>query len=466
MKKWIVTLLCLLLTCTVCASAACAESLVYRGTVPWEMQNQFESASPDITLENQWGNTNEAFISQALTNRDATFDVLTINANFVYSRMLEKGLLGDLSASEALTADMQTLDPALLPLLTDANGHLRAYPAQITLSQWHINEGFWRLIFGDQPIPSTMEELLTAWLAYETDYADDYPGLDFYEGFTYEYLCELLIREYAMQYEVPGEALSLDTPALRQALELLAQIRDARKLAGKATAAADYENGWMEVATIVNRGHGVQVMQQHLGLDSGLAPELYGVPVTDDTVMPLAFAAGDPVKINASMSVYVINPYAAHPEAALRLIEFAALADSDPYVTYAIHPQWTEPVVNPAYDLFMGFYEEEKASLEARLAEADPADAADLKDELALCEYHIAQLERSRWAISPEGLEAYRAISDQLDFHMDSIWVGTGTNAQSVIRETCARYAAGTMSLDMFLRELTDRMAMIILENQ
>lgn len=465
MKKILSALLSLLLTLTLCTSA-CAETLVYRGIIPWEMDQLFASACPDITLESQWGNNTEAFISQALTNRDSTFDVLVIGANYVYSRMLDKGLLGDLSASDALTADMLTLDPAILSLLTDADGRLRAYPANISLSQWRINEGFWRLIFGDQPIPSTMEELLTAWLAYETDYADDYPGLDFNENFTYEYLCERIIREYALQYEVPGEALDLNTPALRRALELLAQINDVRKRAGKATTAEDYENGWAEVATIVNYGSGEQVMAQRLNLDSGLAPELYGVPVVDDTPMPLAFAAGDPIKINAKMDVYVINPYSEHQEAALRLIECAALADSNPYVTYAIHPQWTEPVLNPNYDLFMGIYLEEKASLEARLAEADPADVADLRDELALCQYHIEQLERIRWAISTEELEAYRAISGQLDFHVQSVWTGSGTNAQSVIRETCARYAAGTMSLDMFLRELSDRMGMIIQENQ
>lgn len=465
MKKILSALLGLLLALTLC-SAACAETLVYRGAISWEMTNLFQSANPDIALENQWGNNTEAFISQALTNRDASFDVLVINANYAYARMLEKGLAGDLSASEALTADMLTLDPAILSLLTDAEGRLRAYPAQISLSQWRVNEGFWRLVFGDQPIPSTMEELLTAWLTYETDHADDYPDLDFFENFTYEFLCERLIREYAMQYEVPGEALDLNTPALRQALELLAQIRDVRRRAGKPTMSADYENGWAEVATIVNFGNGEQVMAQHLGLDSGLAPELYGVPVFGHTAMPLAFAEGDPVKINASMSVYVINPYSEHQEAALRLIECAALADSNPYVTYAIHPQWTEPVANPTYALFMGIYQEEKASLEARLADADPSDAADLRDELALCQYHIDQIETTRWAISTEKLEAYRAISGQLDFHMDSVWVGTGTNAQSVITETCARYAAGTMSLDMFLRELSDRMGMIIQENQ
>ena len=466
MKKHLFVLPSLLLALIFCTSAACAETLVYRGTIPWDMQKLFESSHPDITLENQWGINNETFISQTLTNRDATFDVLVINANYVYTRMLEKGLLGDLSASEALTADMQTLDPMILSMLTDADGHLRAYPASMSLSQWHINEGFWRLIFGDQPIPSTMEELLTAWLAYETDYADDYPGLDFYEGFTYSYLCEMLIREYAMQYEVPGEALDLDTPVLRQAFELLAQINDVRKRAGKPTTSEDYENGWAEVATIVNRGTGEQIMQQSLHLDSGLAPELYGVSVMGNATMPLAFAAGDPVKINASMSVYVINPYSEHQEAALRLIELAALANSNPYVTYAIHPQWTEPMIDPTYDSFISMFLEEKTSLEARLAEADPADVADLQDELAYCNNRIDRLESARWAISPDGLEAYRAISDQLDFHMHSIWIGASTNAQSVIRETCARYAAGSMSLDLFLKELANRMAMIIQENQ
>lgn len=465
MKKLLSALLtcCLLLV----SLPAHAETLVFRGFgLSWNAQQAFEEMCPDITIETMSANNKEDAITQALTNRDDSFDVFTLRVNYVYTRMLEKGLLGDLSGSEALTADMADLDPNILSLLTDAEGRLRAYPAAMYLSGWSINEGFWHLVFGDEPLPTTMEELLTAWLAYETDYADDYPDLDFDENFAYDSWCELLIREYALQYEEPGEVLVLDTPPLRRALELLSDIRDARQRAGKATMSADYENGWAEVATMIHRSGGSEIMAQFLNLDTGLPPELYGVEINAYTDLPLTFAAGDPVKLNAAMDVYVVNPYSTHQEAALRFIESAATAESDPYVTYAIHPSWTEPIENADYALLVGIFQEERATLEAALNEAEPADVADLQDALAMNDYQHRQLESARWAISPEKLAAYRAISDRLDFHAYGLCSSTGTNAQTVIHELSSRYAEGAMSLDLFLSELESRVVMMVQENQ
>lgn len=465
MKKFIAALvtLCLLM----CALSASAETLIFRGfNLSWEAQQHFQEANPDITIESIPASSNENAITQALTNRDDTFDLFMVKVNYAYTRMRDKGLIADLSASDALTADMADLDPGVLALLTDAEGRLRAYPAAMYLSQWSINEGFWHLIFGDAPIPSTIEELLTAWLTYEAELADDYPGLDFYENFAYDTWCELLIREYAMQYETPGEALALDTPALRRALALLDEIRTARQKAGKATVSADYYDGWEEVATIIRHGDGSQIMQQFLNLDTGLPPELYGVATQDYTDLPLAFAAGDPVRLNASLDVYVVNPYGRHQEAALRFIECAMQPECDPYVTYAIHPSWTEPVENPSYALFAGIYQEEHDRLEAALAQAEPADVPELQDELTRNEYQRQQIENIRWAISPEKLAAYRAISDRLDFHADSLYASTQTNAQAVIRELCGRYAEDAINIDLFLSELESRVSMMVQENQ
>lgn len=473
MKKLIALLLALLLL-PCCALAQgfmsftfgpedAAETLTVCGFAPREL---FQERYPDIALTIVYDNIGADTVVQALTNHDSTIDVYEIRADYVYHRMLEKGLAANLCNSEVLSDDMVLMDPAIRALLTDKDGFLRAYPSEMRLQRWYISEGLWRVVWGDEPLPTTMEALLTAWLDWEENYADDYPEVDFIEGFVYDQWCELLIEQYAMQYEQPGESLNLDTPVLRRALELLAEINAARLRAGRNTTSEDYNDGWMETAPIITRGMGEQGMQTYSVFDTGLSPELYGADWTQRSVLPLTFAEGDPLKYHATMSVYVVNPYSQHQETALRFIECAAQVQSNPYVAYAIHPQLTEPVEDPDHEWRVARFRESKEEAEAALEAGDIADRPELEEALARAAYQLELVEQNRWLISEADMAEYRAISDRLDFHTQSFYSGSHNNAQTLIHELCARYCAGNTSLDLFLSEMTNRMAMMALENE
>lgn len=476
MKKLIAMLLALLLL--PCCSLAdefmsftfgpddAAETLVISGSISSEMKNLFQDACPDVALTVRYDNLSTDAIVQALTNHDSTVDVYEMQADYVFTRMLEKGLAANLSASEVLSVDAQLMDPAILSLLTDKDGLLRAYPSEMRLQRWYISEGLWHAVWGDEPLPTTMEALLTAWLDWEKNHAADYPEVDFIEGFIYDQWCELLIEQYAMQYEQPGQSLDLNAPALRHALELLAEINEARLQAGRFTTREDYNDGWMETAPIISRGMGEQVMQTFSVFDTGLSPELYGADWTHRSVLPLTFAAGDPLKFHATMNVYVINPYSQHQEAALRLIECAAQVESNPHVAYAIHPQLTEPYEDPDYEWWVALFRESKEEAETALNAGDIADIPELEEALARAAYQLEQVEQSRWLISEADMAEYRAISDQLDFHTQSLYGGHRNNAQALIQELCTRYCAGNTSLDLFLSEMTNRLSMMARENE
>lgn len=436
------------------------------GTIPFDVRNKLLEDNPGLQIKFIDDYIGASDVVQALTNHDSTVDVYEIPADYVYARILDKKLAADLSVSEVLTADAQTMDSRILGLLTDDEGHLRAYPASMSMQRWTISEGLWRLIWGDEPLPTTIEALLTAWLDWETNYADDYPQMEFLEGFTYTEWCRRLIEFYAMQYEQPGEYLDLNAPALKTALELLGKINDVRRRNNRATTGADYAEGWAETAPIISLGMGEQIMESYWSFDSGIDPYLYDVDWTRLSVLPLTFAEGDPLKYHASMDVYVINPYSEHQEMALKFIECATYLESSPYVAYAIHPQLTEPIENPNHERWVTIFREELERIESALAAAEPADVPELQDELTRATFQLEQLEKGRWLISTEDMEAYRAISDQLDFHTRSFFVGSRNEAAAVIRELCERYCAGSMSMDVFLDELAGRLSMMIQENQ
>lgn len=443
------------------------ETLTYRGNIlPSDLHKHLLADNPDLQLKFIDDYVSASAVIQALTNRDASVDVYKIPADYVYSRILVKKLAADLSVSEVLSADAQAMDPRILELLTDDEGHLRAYPADISLRRWYISDGLWQLIWGDKPVPTTIEELLTAWLDWETNYADDYPQVEYIEGFTYTAWCRRLVELYAMQYEQPGEYLDLNAPALRTALKLLGQINDARRRANRATTNEDYMEGWAEVAPIITLGMGEQALETFWAFDSGIDPNLYGVEWSKLSVLPLTFAEGDPLKYHAAMYVYVINPYSEHFDMALQFIEHATYLESDPYVAYATHPRLTEPVEDPNNERWVAIYREEKERIEAELATAEPADIPELEDDLTRAAYQLELVEKNRWLISSEDMEAYRAISNQLDFHTQSLFVDSRNEAQTVISELCARYCAGNIGLDAFLNELSGRLAMMIQENQ
>ena len=443
------------------------ETLTYRGNIiPSDLLEHLLEDNPDLQLRFLDDYVSASAVVQALTNHDATVDVYKIPADYVYSRILDKGLAADLSGSDILTADVEAMDPRIRDLLTDSEGHLRAYPAEMSMQRWYISEGLWRLIYGDEPLPTTIEELLTAWLQWETIYADDYPQVAFLEGFTYTEWCKRLIEYYAMQYEQPGEYLDLNAPALKKALELLGQINDARLKNNRATTDADYMEGWAEAAPIISLGMGEQVMQTFWAYDTGIDPNLYGVDWTKMSVLPLTFAEGDPLKYHGAMYVYIVNPYSEHQEMARQFIEHAIYLESDPYTAYATHPQLTEPVEDPDHERWVSIWREDKERIEAALATAEPADIPDLEEELKFTTFQLEQTENNRWLISSEDMENYRAISDKIDFHTKSLFVGSRNDAVAVIRELCARYCAGSIGMDGFLNELSGRLAMMIQENQ
>ena len=443
------------------------EILTYCGNlIPHDAMDKLLENDPDLQIRYIDDYIGASAVVQALTNHDAAVDVYRIPADYVYARMMDKRLAADLSVSEILSADAQAMDPRILELLTDEEGRLRAYPAEISIQRWYVSEGLWHLVWGDEPIPTTVEALLNAWLDWETNYADDYPEVAFLEGFTYTEWCRRLVELYALQYEQPGEYLDLNAPALRTALDLLDQINDVRRRANRATTNEDYEDGWMEYAPIFTRGMGEQVMESYWNFDSGIDPHLYGVEWTKLSPLPLTFAEGDPLKYHGSMEVYVVNPYSEHQETALKFIEYATYLESDPYIAYATHPHLTEPVEDPSHERWVTSFREEVARIEAELTTAEPADIPELRDQMTLASFSLEQAEENRWLISTEDMEAYRAISDQIDYHTRSFFVGSRNEAATVIRELCSRYCAGSMSMDGFLKELSNRLSMMIQENQ
>ena len=440
-----------------------AETLTICGSIPHDL---FREMYPDVALTIVYDNIGADTVVQALTNHDSTIDIYEIQADYVFARMLEKRLAANLCVSEALSDEAERIDLAILALLTDAEGWLRAYPSEIRLQRWYISEGLWRAVWGDEPMPTTVESLLTAWLDWEENHADDYPELAFIDGFRYDQWCELLIEQYALQYEQPGQSLDLNAPVLRRALELLGKINEARLRAGRPTTAEDYYDGWMEVAPIVTRGMGEQAMQTYFSFDSGLSPELYGVEWRHLSALPLTFAEGDPLKYHAAMTVCVVNPYSAHQETALRFMECATQVQNNPYLAYAIHPELTEPYEDPDHERWVSIFQESVEEAEAALEAGDIADRPELEEALTRAVYQLEQVEQDRWLISEEDMADYRAISGQLDFHTQSFYSGARNNAQTLIHQLCARYCAGNTSLDLFLSELTNRMAMMALENE
>ena len=184
------------------------------------------------------------------------------------------------------------------------------------------------------------------------------------------------------------------------------------------------------------------------------------------SVLPLTFAEGDPLKYHAAMTVCVVNPYSQHQETALRFMECATQVQSNPYVAYAIHPELTEPYEDPDHERWVTIFQESVEEAEAALEAGDIADRPELEEALARATYQLELIEQDRWLISAEDMADYRAISDQLDFHIQSLYGGHHNNAQTVIHELCARYCAGNTSLDLFLTELTNRMAMMAMENE
>ena len=434
----------------------------------------FKDMYPNVKLNEQDTMDQQTIIDYLLTGDD-TIDVYSMPLNYAFNLIKEKGLAVSMSGSEVIEADVARMDEQVQSALRDAQGNIVAYPAgdRVELANYGIHEGYWRMAFGDRPLPTTFEEVLDAWIEWEeNDLIEEYPmlGFEISEGFSYENWVRRFITIYIRQHDADGEP-NLGAPELRTVLEKLARLAEVRQQHGRGISgesdgdrALSSETG--DTAFIFNPSSQVAMEGDDHWVTMG---NVYDQYPGDVTWLPLTFEKDAKQYTDASMYVYFINPHSWHKEEALQFIECMTNPRAIPRVYYAVHPDMNEPLENEDYEEVKAWYERQCEEYRAgiKTAKEQDKDTSELERQLSNYENWLAS-DEGRWEISQKTIDAYRQMVAEkpLNLHMTSPYLYAMTIGESSFVNTlCGQYAQGGMPLDLFLQKLSSRLNMITLED-
>ena len=427
----------------------------------------FSAANPDVPVLMSYNYMNGEEVATAIMSGDTQVDIYVVNANQGLRDLIHKGFTVDLSESAVLAADLAAMYPQIQATVSDAAGKPMAYPRDFNFSPWTVDSALWER-FDMGPMPTTYSEFFDYMLRWNEEYADDNPDIRFMEGsYNGSSLAEVVLHNYVLQYEDPGQPIDFSAPVLREALEKVAALNlktiDYENMTD--IEREEFENLWRQQPIFFMYARGGIFYDPDRTRYVSSDPDAYREGVYQ-SILPMAFEQGKQSPVRASMSAYIINPASKNIDLALRYLECAAQEGAEAYLRYAIHPEMNEPLEDEYYQESLESMKRWGEELAERAKDLEGVDLRDVQDSIDYVNRWLADESANRWAISPKALTNFREMAVHMTFAADSAFFkqGEGGAAMNMMREMMGRYAQGALPLDALLRELDSKMRMVILE--
>lgn len=414
---------------------------------------------PDITLVQDMASTTPGKVANRIRSGDKDTDLFTLPVTSNLRALVEKGYAGSLDASEVLVREARSFYPAIQEVIFDKQGHLVAWPVSLTVNLPMINESVWRDYFGEEPQVETYLDMAKGYLRYTQMLEEKEPQFHFiYLDTPPESIVENIIKAYIRQYEQPDESLRFDRPALKQVLEVLAQVREEQA-----------KPGYQELIARIPEEEAVnEFFNFH-----GRILRFTGSDATYGQKRGLVFEKGEIPAVMGQMMVMTINPLSEHRENALTYLESMAKKENNPTLYYALRPQENEPMENPNFEQIKQKSLEDQALLQealnkAQLEKAPQEDIDLIKLRLTWAKNEISEDGSGRWLVAPKPLSDYREIAPQVrySFHSNYLTGYEGSPAWEQFQSLCLRHAQGQLSVDAFVNELDNLSSLVFNEGR
>ena len=440
----------------------------------YDAQEVLKELCGDLNIRETWEVTGEELADQ-LNMKNDSVDIYVLPADSTYYSILKKGLAADLSSSLTISEDVEAMYEPIRELLVNGQGQVVAYPADLRVRRFGINEGYWNQVFPDRPLPRTFSEVMDAWIEWEENWAEEYRGVGFFMGeFDYADTVRRLISLYVEQH-ADEELPDLTAPALREVLEKLQRVYEIRTEAGRSTS---YDVPDELLADTGETGPGIVFwcdVRDAAYVDSTAtltydSDYIHGVLKAHWTPLNITFEADAAPYTGARMSVYVVNPYTKHLGDAIRVVEALTERAANPYLYYAAYPEHNEPYEKPGFEDELRRSEEQVKLYEASIEKAKAAgkDTDKLEGQLNYYKTLIENQESEKWVVSQETIDAYRKTVEEcpLRLNAQSPYSDQDGGLSTVISQMSYRLADGQVTLDEMLSTIQDRAKMMYLENK
>lgn len=392
------------------------------------------TAHPDVTLSfvgDPKVNAEQQF-AEDMATQSPNVDIYLLTDTNMLSTIHSKGYGVDLSTDSKIKAIVDDMHPSFEQFF-HRDGKIYALPQQLYVMMVGYSPAFFEAF--DFELPTTYDEMLDLAQLWLDDYAFDSPNAFFNIDESGLELMPLLGR-YADECTRNGRDIVYDTPEMAALLQKLLDV----------TSAYDAEK-------LERSGN---PMSPFRIIDVPLSSNIYGY-------LPLAVDPDNQAVVSGSdieLCYFVINPYSPHQQEAIEFL--SCVADSwENQMKLLLLKSSAEPTEN-------SFYLEERAQLQAeldklnaRLASADPSDAASIQADIQQTTDSLASIETYRWEVSQEGIDWYQQIVDRIylsPFNPMTILETSGSDLFTQLNDR-------VITPSQFLKTLDERIRSVYLES-
>lgn len=437
--------------------AAGALTVANEGGTTKHMAVVAEHPELNVTLASEYPQTMEE-LTTAMVSGTGSMDVLCLTtSNNPVERLIAKGYAADMSGYPELMAVAGRMDPRFTQSVM-RDGKLYALPVALSTNTLGVNADVMeKLGLTESDLPTTWLEFLDFAANYYYDYGEENADVVLMDLNMRRSLFQMIRDQYVAAQLRDTGSVSFDTPLFRKLMQALEAIDftelDPYEVKGDKVWEGNDANEFYEKQQLFTRY-------------SEASPRSMGQSGYGRSNQPLVLRLDgetEPV-LPVSMTVMIVNPRSTRmDQAAAYLTAYAGHYDAETE-NIMFFPDQNDPVPNSYYEVQKQSYEESLRDVDSRIEKADESEKASLRETREQIQGYLDELENQRMSVTEEMIQAYREqVAPYL--YVTPQTPLTNPESSNELETLTSQYLDHAIDLDTYIREMDQRVRMMMLED-
>lgn len=437
--------------------AAGALTVANEGGTTKHMAVVAEHPELNVTLASEYPQTMEE-LTTAMVSGTGSMDVLCLTTSYnPVERLIDKGYAADLSGYPELMAVAGRMDPRFTQSVM-RDGKLYALPVALSTNTLGVNADVMeKLGLTESDLPTTWLEFLDFAANYYYDYGEENADVVLMDLNMRRSLFQMIRDQYVAAQLRDTGSVSFDTPLFRKLMQALEAIDftelDPYEVKGDKVWEGNDANEFYEKQQLFTRYSEAspRAMDQS-GYGRSNQPLILRLDSETEPVLPV------------SMTVMIVNPRSTRmDQAAAYLTAYAGHYDAETE-NIMFFPDQNDPVPNSYYEVQKQSYEESLRDVDSRIEKADESEKASLRETREQIQGYLDELENQRMSVTEEMIQAYREqVAPYL--YVTPQTPLTNPESSNELDTLTSQYLDHAIDLDTYIREMNQRVRMMMLED-
>lgn len=437
--------------------AAGALTVANEGGTTKHMAVVAEHPELNVTLASEYPQTMEE-LTTAMVSGTGSMDVLCLTTSYnPVERLIDKGYAADLSGYPELMAVAGRMDPRFTQSVM-RDGKLYALPVALSTNTLGVNaEAMEKLGLTESDLPATWLEFLDFAANYYYDYGEENADVALMDLNMRRSLFQMIRDQYVAAQLRDTGSVSFDTPLFRKLMQALEAIDfaelDPYEVKGDKIWEGNDANEFYEKQQLFTRYSEAspRAMDQS-GYGRSNQPLILRLDSETEPVLPVI------------MTVMIVNPRSTRmDQAAAYLTAYAGHYDAETE-NIMFFPDQNDPVPNSYYEVQKQSYEESLRDVDSRIEKADESEKASLRETREQIQGYLDELENQRMSVTEEMIQAYREqVAPYL--YVTPQTPLTNPESSNELDTLTSQYLDHAIDLDTYIREMDQRVRMMMLED-